>query len=84
MLPTNYDKRVLGYHRSLSGQFGVEGGGDAGFLNTGHGKLGISQGLSSGKVCSELIRGVDLSVDIRQLGLDGLEGICFSRFAEYP
>jgi len=42
------------------------------FLNTGHGKFGLSQGLGSGKVCSELIRGVDLSVDIGQLGLDGL------------
>ncbi|KAL8936234.1 MAG: hypothetical protein Q9211_004280 [Gyalolechia sp. 1 TL-2023] len=43
------------------------------FFNTGHGPYGITQGPGSGKVMSELIMGVQPSVNISGLGYDGNE-----------
>jgi len=58
------------YERPEADQHGDRVSGTGGvYLNVGHGSDGITLGPGSGKVMSELIRGVDTSVDISGLGL---------------
>ena len=72
---TKVDWRLLGHHeshsRKVSAMSGINDHLTVGGLviNTAHGRDGITLGLGSGRLASELVLGQKLSVDISNLGI---------------